>query len=415
MFRPNSRAHPKSSLNGRLFVYLVKMNKQWRISIRAYFKRISHHPITQILPTYLLKQIEEAVEPTGKYTKLPFMVFVRFMLVCLLWTPRIPSTRRLAKLSGNTLIQTFSGIKSVSHQALADRFQTVSSTGLRTLLNLLADSARRSSSKDLRRFGVLKLFDCTTVEGSAVFYDWAAPNGDKYALRFALIIDYQSDVPCGLQDASETTSDNSVFPKLLKQINQGDTTVWDAGFTKLVCFQDIRKKGAFWIARMANIYSVQVVHRRNIHPNDKKPINRWTLQQDDRVLVGTPDSGGPILARRLVWTNPAEEDPLVIWTNHGRWRPKRIFEAYQARWRVEVHFRWLKSELKIDHLPSHDPQGLENFFLLVLLAWLLLRLFSIWYSHQPWSEFSCRDAVLDFQNSLIEGLIDRIVALTTDS
>lgn len=391
------------------------MNKQWRISIRAYLKRMTHHPLTQILPTYLLKQIEETVEPTGTYAKLPFVVFVRFMLVCLLWTPRIPSTRRLAKLSGNQLIQRFSGINQVSHQAIADRFRTISSTGLQILLNLLADSARHASSQDVRPFGVLTLFDCTTIEGSAVFYDWAAPNGDNYALRFALIVDYQSDIPCGLQDASETTSDNSVFPALVEQINRGDTTVWDAGFTKLVCFQRIHEKKAFWIARMAKIYSVQVLNPRKIHLSDQKPLTGWTLQQDDRVLVGTVDSGGPIRARRLIWTNPAEEEPLVLWTNHGRWRPKRIFEAYQARWRVEVHFRWLKSELKIDHLPSHDPDGLKHFFLLVLLAWLLLRLFFASYSRQPWDKFSCRDAILDFQNSLIEGFIEALGAGVADS
>ncbi len=44
------------------------------------------------------------------------------------------------------------------------------------------------------------------------------------------------------------------------------------------------------------------------------------------------------------------------------------------RWRVEIQFRWLKSELGLGHLPSRSLHGIEAYFLLMLIVWTILLL-----------------------------------------
>ena len=122
----------------------------------------------------------------------------------------------------------------------------------------------------------------------------------------------------------------------------------------------------------------------------------WILLEDARVLVGTPSSGGPIEARRVIWLKFNEDGTATlraIWTDLFALTPKRIFEIDRIRWRCEVQFRWLKSELGLDHLASYDPNGVQAFFLLILLAWIGLRVFDARQRGIPVDRFSCAEAL----------------------
>ncbi len=381
------------------------MNKNWRASTRAHLKQFSRSFLTKLLPSYVLSQIQEREEQPGQYPKLPFSIFVPFIVGTLLWSHQQPSTRVIAGQSANPILQQISGIGPISHQAIADRMQTVSHTGLRALIDVQVSAVRYSTGRKLKTGDLLKVFDCTTISKSALLYSWAAPNGVKVAVRIALGIDAQLDCPYCLLDASETTSDNSIFPEIVKQLKEGETLVVDAGFTRLDDFCAIQEKGAYWVSKMAPIYYLEIEHVYDLPRWSEQVHEGWLLQSDSRVLMGTSRSGGPLRVRQVIWRHPQTGELWTLFTNHFDWKPKRILEAYLMRWRIEVHIRWLKSQLKITHLPSCDPQGVVAFFLLMTLAWLVLRLFYAQQGPRAFHDFSCRDALVTFQLALINGYI----------
>ncbi len=234
------------------------------------------------------------------------------------------------------------------------------------------------------------------MEVSANAAPWAAANGDKNAIRLVLGVNGVADLPIAVVDASDTTSDNSVFPAIVTHLKAGETLVVDAGVTRLRDFQALLAKGAQFVARMANIYDVQVVRRFQLPAGQQAQFEEWTLLTDERVQVGTPRSGGPLEARRVHWRkfNPkGMEVHRVIWTDRFELTPKRVFEIDRIRWRVEVQFRWLKSELGLDHLPSFNANGVQAFFLLVMLAWIGLRVFLARQKGIPVEQFSCAEAL----------------------
>ena len=382
------------------------MKKNWRASTRAYFRQLGKRALTQVLPEELLNKVDQEKPETRTYPKLPFPVFVKFMVSALLWRDKKPSTRRLVGLSGNCILRHVSGVKKVSHTAIADRLKSLPLDKLRTVFDYVKDSARPFLRKTLKGIDFLKLGDCTTIEGNKALFPWAANNGDKNAIRFAVTIDAQSDTPDLALDASTTTSDNSVFPKLVANLKAGETLVLDAGFTRLTDFKMIQYRQAYWIAHMAEIYHVEPISEYKLPRKRERYYNGWALCKDERVMVGTDRSGGPLEVRRCEWRRLKTGRTRVIWTNRFDWKAKRLFKAEQARWRIDVHFRWLKSELGLDHLLSRDPQGVMVYLLLVLLAWLFLRLFFARQTGTRWSQFSCRDVLLCFQNTLINDVID---------
>jgi len=111
---------------------------------------------------------------------------------------------------------------------------------------------------------------------------------------------------------------------------------------------------------------------------------------DERVLVGTPENGGPLEARQVIWEKlkpDGEKVQRIIWTDRFDLTPKRVLEIDQTRWRLEVQFRWLKSELGLDHLPSLDVNGVQAFLLLVMMAWVRLRVFAAQQCGIPVEQF----------------------------
>lgn len=389
------------------------MNRKWRKIARRFYRASRGRYDSELFPHQLLEELEEDADGDQVYPKLPFAVFVDFMIRALLSTRTKPSLRRLARRSIRPSIQRISGVAQVTHQAIADRLQTVNLDSLQTLFQHVSDAARRLLGRGFRRRGRLKLFDCTTKEASAEAVPWAADNGDKNAVRILVGISGTSDLPHTLTDASTTTSDNSIFAAIVEALHPGDIGVFDAGFTKLARFCDIIHKGAHFVARMTRSYHVEVTHRYQLPQGERVRFEGWQLLEDARVLVGTPRSGGPIEARRVIWIKFNEDGTAVlraIWTDLFTLTPKRVFEIDRIRWRLEVQFRWLKSELGLAHLVSYNYQGVQAYFLLVMLAWICLRLFDARQRGIPVDQFSCAEALDAWETTLEYYLLGEAVS-----
>lgn len=379
------------------------MNKKWCNIARRFYRASRKRFDVELLPRRLLDEIEEEADGEQTYPKLPFAVFVDFMIRAVLSVRNRPSLRRLARRSERPSIQRTSGVPQVSHQAIADRLKSIDLEALRALFHHVSDATQRLLGRGFSRRGRLRLFDCTTKEGSADAVPWAADNGDKNAVRILVGLHGNSDLPQTFANASETTSDNSIFASIVEALCPGDIGVFDAGFTKLERFKEIMEKGAHFVARMTRSYSVAVLHYYRLSMGGRAYFEGWHLLEDARVLVGTPQSGGPLETRRVIWIKFNEDGTATlraIWTDRFDFTPKRLFEIDRIRWRLEVQFRWLKSELGLDHLASYDLYGLQAYFLLVLLAWIGLRLFDACQRGIPVDQFSCAEALDAWETTL---------------
>ena len=369
------------------------MNKKWRDITRRFYCTARRSFVSNLLPPRLLEQLEDGADGDRDYPKLPFGLFINFMVRALFTVRKKPSTRNLAELSKRPAIQLTTGVQAVSHQAIADRLRSVDLDSLQVLFNHVNGAAHRLLRRQTAGRGGLKLFDCTSIEVAKERAPWAADNGDKNAVRLALGIHAGSDVPSVAFNASETTSDNTVFPAIVNTVKKGQVLVLDAGFTRLDDFKNIMDRGGFFVARMADIYKVQVLHSYKKPEGKQASVKSWESVTDERVRVGTPRCGGPLETRRITWRDTATGKNRVIWTNRFDLTAKRVFEIDCYRWRIEVQFRWLKSELGLDHLPSFDMNGVQAFFLLVLLAWICLRIFDARQRGIPLDRFSCAAAL----------------------
>jgi len=249
------------------------MTQKWQTITRRFYKASRKRFDLELIPRKLLQEVTKDADGVQVYPKLPFDMFVDLMLRAILSVRNKPSTRRLARTSHLPSIQQLTSISGVSHQAIADRLRSVDLPTLQLVFQQVSQAACRLLGWGFRRRGGLRLFDCTTVEVSANAAPWAADNGDKKAIRLALGLNGVDDLPIAVLDASETTSDNTVFPTIVAHLQAGETVIVDAGFTRIRDFQTILVRGAHFVARMANIYEVQVV--RVFHNSVKWVFGRF--------------------------------------------------------------------------------------------------------------------------------------------
>lgn len=217
----------------------------------------------------------------------------------------------------------------VSHQAIANRLRTVDLASLQFLFHYGSEGACRLLGRGFSRRARLRLFDCTTREVPPEAGAWAATNGDKNAVRLALGLNSVTELPVAVLDASETTSDITVFPAIVAQLRPRETAVLEAGFTWLRDFIAILAKGTHFVTRMVQIYEIQIVRAFKLPGGERARFDEWSLLADERVLVGTPMNGGPLEARCVTWaklTSKGEEVHRVIWTDRFDLTPKRLFK-----------------------------------------------------------------------------------------
>ena len=171
------------------------MNQRWRRLTRHFYHPSRACFTRELLPHKLLLDMTATADGAQAYPKLPFHIFVPFMVRALLTTRTKPSTRRLARLSRRPTIQRPTNVPEVSHQAIATRLRTINLEHLRLLFQEVSAAAGRLLSRGFRRRAKLRLFDVTTREVSKVAAAWAADNGDKQAVRLALGVNGVTDLP----------------------------------------------------------------------------------------------------------------------------------------------------------------------------------------------------------------------------
>ncbi len=73
------------------------------------------------------------------------------------------------------------------------------------------------------------------------------------------------------------------------------------------------------------------------------------------------------------------------------------------RWRVELLFRWLKTEFDLEYPLSYDVKGLFTYYLLMAVVWALLLLFKA-YVQGDRSDRLCVSEVCDDFLAMAENL-----------
>jgi len=219
----------------------------------------------------------------------------------------------------------------------------------------------------------VSIFDATTFELPAQIATWAQVN-DTTA-RCKLQVRLQAGYG-GLDKAFLTPGedhDSLYFADFVELAQSGHIYLFDTAYFSIEHYDELTESKNFFVTRKHANLNIKIVEERSVP--QEVGLSGYTILQDCIVLIGTDERRSSHRYRALeVITSEGEKRWLL--TNLFDLDAEQIAQLWRYRWTIEIMFRWLKSQLKLDHMISYSINGMLIQVAVALIVYGLLVLYN---------------------------------------
>lgn len=284
--------------------------------------------------------------------------------------------------------------KSIVASAFYDRFTPVMAKLFKSILGDLMTgmtAAETELSGVLRSFRDVLLVDSTLIrlhDLLAKAFPASRTNHTLAALKAHVILSVRSQGPKSIKVTSGKTHDGPVL-RAGKWVRDR-LLLFDLGYYRFQLFACIDREGGYFVSRLKDkanplISAVFQNLRGRKVPLEGRHLQDVLSQLKRRVIdievelvfkkqtYAGKKSKGRFRCRLVgVWNDEAKRYHLYL-TNimHDRMTAEDIARTYSARWLVELAFRSLKQEFRIDQMPSTKRHIVETLLYAAFIAMLL--------------------------------------------
>ncbi len=190
------------------------------------------------------------------------------------------------------------------------------------------------------RQATLYALDASTIDLCLSLFPWAHFRKAKAAVKLHTLMDLRGSIPTFIHVSDGKLHDVNVLDLLIPQA--GAFYIMDRGYLDFARLFTLHQARAFFVTRAKSNLRFQ---RRYSHPVDKD--SGVICDQTVTLTNFYPARHYPQPLRRIRYTDPQTGRHLVFLTNHLDLPALTIAQLYQARWRIEQFFKWIKQHLRI--------------------------------------------------------------------
>lgn len=200
---------------------------------------------------------------------------------------------------------------------------------------------------------------------------WAPAAGHGCAIRLNLHFSVFDQVPI---DWSITPGQTSELKQWKKKVQPGGFYVGDRLYSQdHLWLKQLKKKGVHFVVRLLGN-----VHRKPMAPpRELTEADRQAGVVCDQLVELGCRGGGPVL--RVIQIH-ASGKVFLLATTREDLSAEIIGQIYHYRWQIELFFKWFKTMLPCKHWLAQSPAGVAIQIYTVLIATLLLLL---WTGRRP--------------------------------
>ena len=222
-----------------------------------------------------------------------------------------------------------------------------------------------SPGHDFRFNHPLYSLDASTIDLCLSAFPWADFRTTKGAIKLHIGLNHAGYLPEFATITDGKTSDIEAgrameFPK-------GSMVAIDRGYNDYDWYNQLTKKGIFFVTRLKSNARTRVVSRRAV-------LSDKGLNSDQSIeFTGTQTAKKcPIQLRRIGYRDPETGKHYIFLTNNFKLAAKTIADIYKARWQVELFFKWIKQNLKIKSFIGTSRNAVMTQLWIALCIYLLL-------------------------------------------
>jgi len=262
------------------------------------------------------------------------------------------------------------GVKTVARSSLSDANKR---RDYRIFENLFYELLKRcreiTPEKEFSFNNPLYSLDATTVRLCLSIFDWAKYKTTKGALKLHTLLDTRTTIPELVVVTDGKTADITAGKNMdiIDTLENGSIIVFDRAYIDYSWWFRINKAKLFFVSRVKKNQFIDFIGQH------KEPTEAGVLS-DDYVLIGEyyGMKTYPEKLRRVKFYSKKDEKEYTYLTNNFELSALQIVEIYQARWQIEVFFKWIKQNLKIKTFLGTSRNAVLSQIWVAMIYYLLL-------------------------------------------
>ena len=258
----------------------------------------------------------------------------------------------------------------VSRATLADANETRDWRIYRDFAQELIHIARdlyRDESFGVELSETVYAFDSTTIDLCLSLFPWGRFRRRKSAVKLHTLLDLRGSIPTSVYVTGGQVHDVNLLDELL--LEAGAFYLLDRGYVDFARLYGFTQACAFFVTRAKK--NMQFYRRAS------RPVERSTGVRCDQTILLTGIRTAqryPDPLRRVGYFDVEKDSRLTFLTNNSLLPPLTIAQLYQARWQVELFFRWIKQHLRIKAFYGTSENAVKTQVWVALSVYVLVAL-----------------------------------------
>ena len=265
------------------------------------------------------------------------------------------------------------GCKSVQRSTLAD----ANGKDVCAVFKEAVEALMLKASRSIRAEGseLLQLLDSTSITAKGRGFDvWSLQHRTRntQGIKLHVLFDLQRQIPLA-HDLTAPNVNDIQYAKTLP-LQPKVVYVFDKGYCNYSFWWQIEQRRARFVTRLKRNAKIECLERRKVGRADRNTILSDQLIRLSNQNPGAGRKNPYLKPLRRIEVARVDKEPLVLVTNDLNSAAATIALQYQARWQIELFFKWIKQHLKIKHFYGRTEHAVRIQLLTALIAYLLVAL-----------------------------------------
>lgn len=212
----------------------------------------------------------------------------------------------------------------------------------------------------------LRLIDATRIHAGKAVRPWAVDG----AVKLHLMLDPIAGRTTYFAVTSSRTND--ITPAKQFPLERGVRYVFDRGYYCFAFWAKLAAEGCTFVTRLKVNTPVAITRVRRVPKNAPHILKDEIGNLPQRMAKNRKNPfDKPV---RLVTVRLETGKTLTLVTNDLKAKAVEIAALYKARWEIELFFKWIKQNLKLQHFFGESRNAITLQIIAALIAHLLVRL-----------------------------------------
>ena len=193
---------------------------------------------------------------------------------------------------------------------------------------------------DIKLKGKVFALDSTTVDLCLEVFLWATFRSTKSAIKIHTLLDLKTAIPEFIFISEGSVHDVNAIDFI--SIQKGSYYVMDKAYIDFKRLYNIKLEKAYFVVREKNNIRFELIASRSTDQS------LGIISDQDITLLGfRSHKRYPDHLRRIEFYDTEFERTFVFLTNNFKLKAATITNLYKSRWKIELFFKWIKQNLKI--------------------------------------------------------------------